>query len=392
MFSTVTFLILLIVVCPQTATPECLNSTELNIARDDWFENRTSAQDAYGLIQDWEFCYKCSFSKLFQYQTSFNEDISGWDAGGVTNMAYMFDNATIFNNDLSGWNVTNVESMHKMFHEVTTFNQDLAAWDVSKVTNMSWMFDTATKLNKNLSGWDVGKVADMSKMFHEAESFNQNLSEWDVSKVTKMKNMFNEASSFNLCLAWDVRNDTVTDAMFDNSNGTICTNTSNTPSAELTQIPSMRPSVNLKPETNANAEVLSGKIVIFLLISTSLLVIILTVRQCFSNFCVGDQRILERQDYDDDGEMLFTQDYENCDESSITSVEVSRSMKMNEPINSVEVSRSIRMNEASINRGEEGGVSRSIKMNEASINSSTQDPSTVPLLQGTGSSLGVGEP
>merc|ERR1712183_743953 len=117
-----------------------------------------------------------------------------------------------------------------------------------------------------------------------------------------------------------------------------------------------------------SAEILSGKTVIFLLISTSLLVIILTMRQFFSNFCVGDQRILERQDYDDDGEMLFTQDYEDGDESSITSVEVSRSMKMNEPINSVEVSRSIKMNEASINREEEGGVSRSIKMNEASIN------------------------
>merc|ERR1712183_1081230 len=109
-----------------------------------------------------------------------------------------------------------------------------------------------------------------------------------------------------------------------------------------------------------SAEILSGKTVIFLLISTSLLVIILTMRQFFSNFCVGDQRILERQDYDDDGEMLFTQDYEDGDESSITSVEVSRSIKMNE---------------ASINRKEEGGVSRSIKMNEASINS-TQDPST----------------
>jgi len=37
----------------------------------------------------------------------FNQDISGWNVGNVTNMREMFKESSL-NQDLSGWNVTNV--------------------------------------------------------------------------------------------------------------------------------------------------------------------------------------------------------------------------------------------------------------------------------------------
>lgn len=162
----------------------------------------------------------------------FNQDISGWDVSGVTNMAYMFYFAP-YNQPLGAWDVSSVTDMNNMFANAPNFNQPLDAWDTSAVQNMEQMFVLAaafdqplnnwdvssvtsmrqmfsgTPFNGDITGWDTGNVSDMSLMFSNASAFDQDISGWDVSGVTDMDFMFfsnaSEEASFNQDLsAWCV--------------------------------------------------------------------------------------------------------------------------------------------------------------------------------------------
>ena len=65
---------------------------------------------------------------MFQANTAFNQDISGWDTSLVTTMRSMFQGATVFDQDVSGWNVGSLSTMQNMFTSASVFNQDLCAW------------------------------------------------------------------------------------------------------------------------------------------------------------------------------------------------------------------------------------------------------------------------
>jgi surface protein len=121
-------------------------------------------------------------SYAFNFNASFNQDISSWDVSNVTDMTDMFYSATSFNQDISSWDVSNVTDMFGMFGEATSFNQDISSWDVSNVTDMTEMFQN-TPFNQNISFWDVSNVIGMSFMF-AGTPFNQNIRFWDVSNVT----------------------------------------------------------------------------------------------------------------------------------------------------------------------------------------------------------------
>jgi len=43
--------------------------------------------------------------------------------------------------------------MDSMFREATSFNQDLSSWNIGSVTDMWDMFDDATAFNQNLCAW-----------------------------------------------------------------------------------------------------------------------------------------------------------------------------------------------------------------------------------------------
>jgi len=141
--------------------------------------------------------------RMFVGNTSFNDDISGWDVSRLTDMSFMFAGATIFNKPLNAWDVSRVTSLNSMFNGAWAFNQPLDEWDVSNVVNLESVFYDARAFNGDISSWDTGSVALMPQMFRSASAFNGDLSGWDVSRVVDMNYMFMGASSFDQSLgAW----------------------------------------------------------------------------------------------------------------------------------------------------------------------------------------------
>ena len=169
-------------------------------------------------ISTWNVGRVTNMSFMFYFASSFNQDISAWDVGQVTNMIAMFAGATSFNQDIGAWDVRHVVYMYDMFAYASSFNQDIGAWGVGQVTDMSFMFHNASSFNQDISTWDVGQVADMNYMFHGATSFNQDIGTWDVRQVTYMDYMFANATSFNQNLGnWVFNEMAFLGSMLDNS-------------------------------------------------------------------------------------------------------------------------------------------------------------------------------
>ncbi len=113
--------------------------------------------------------------------------ISDWDVSRVTNM----------------WGLLAAEYDERSDEYVGAgFNEDLSKWDTGNVTNMSAMFGGATSFNSDLSEWDTGKVAYMEGMFYCASSFNSDLSNWDTGKVEDVEGMFDRTTSLEEEPAW----------------------------------------------------------------------------------------------------------------------------------------------------------------------------------------------
>lgn len=148
-------------------------------------------------IGKWDVSEVTNFSKVFEDQISFNEDISGWNMSNAVYLYAMFRNARSFNQDLSKWNMSNAVTLSWMFEEVPLFNGNISKWNTSKVTAMTGMFYGASSFDQDLSSWDTSNVDAMVFMFRNATSFNQDLSSWDVRNVTKEIDMFKGAKCFN---------------------------------------------------------------------------------------------------------------------------------------------------------------------------------------------------
>ena len=154
------------------------------------------------------------------YDSSFNQNIGGWNVSKVTNMIDMFKNTPALSNENAlsihdsfsaqnddvwqyNWGSTklddgNIEDYlkkwknkldHPWFTDVkkadNAYVGHIADWDVSEVTDMNGMFRDSS-FNQNIGGWNVSKVTDMSLMFKNTP-FNQNIGGWNVSKVKYKK-------------------------------------------------------------------------------------------------------------------------------------------------------------------------------------------------------------
>ena len=121
-----------------------------------------------------------SMVSLFQFNETFNGNITGWSVSKVIDMSGMFYCAKSFNQDISKWEFPNLINMSCMFYDASSFNQDISKWKFPNVENMKFMFSYAESFNQSIGKWKFPKVTDMSSMFYGAESFNQDLSEWDL--------------------------------------------------------------------------------------------------------------------------------------------------------------------------------------------------------------------
>jgi surface protein len=163
----------------------------------------------------WDLSKNTSTRTCFQYQFSFNSDLSNWNTSNVTDMSYMFTNATKFYGNIGSWNTSNVANMYAMFGNAYAFNQDIGLWNTVKVTNMSYMFSGASTFNQPIGSWNMSNVTNISGMFSGASEFDQPIGSWNTSKVTTMSYMFYNAYAFNQLIgSWNTSNVTDMSYMF----------------------------------------------------------------------------------------------------------------------------------------------------------------------------------
>ena len=118
-------------------------------------------------------------------------DFNDIDTSDITSMESLFQFNKTFNGDITGWNVSSVTDMGNMFYCAKSFNQPIGNWDVSSVIYMNNMFYNAESFNQPIGNWEFPNVENMEYMFCNATSFNQDLSKWDL-KGKNTTDMFSD--------------------------------------------------------------------------------------------------------------------------------------------------------------------------------------------------------
>jgi len=185
------------------------------------------------------------FSECFKDNTTFNQNIGGWDMFSAQTLESMFEvgvGSNSFNQNIGGWNVSTVKSFKNMFAlrnvaQIQVFNQNIGGWDMSSAEDISGMFGLVSTAgtptgshafnngeSQSINNWNVSNVTNMRGVFGNnsnvggsiaAHAFNQPINQWDVSKVTNFSQMFSVARSFNQSLAgWNLSSATSVSRMF----------------------------------------------------------------------------------------------------------------------------------------------------------------------------------
>ena len=127
-------------------------------------------------IKNWNTSKMTDIHQAFTGLPYFNQDIStktvtvnevtytAWDTTLVTDMSYLFYTypsprlGGVFNQNISNWNVGNVTNIVGLLAYQKLFNQPLNSWNTVKVTNMGDVFTNATAFNQSISDWKVNLV------------------------------------------------------------------------------------------------------------------------------------------------------------------------------------------------------------------------------------------
>tara|TARA_R110001599_G_scaffold144644_1_gene326382 strand:+ start:634 stop:4059 length:3426 start_codon:yes stop_codon:yes gene_type:complete len=145
--------------------------------------------------------------------SSFNQDISGWDMSGATNLSQMFWRNTTFTGSVSTWNISNVTNIGSMFRGANAWMNkqyslsssyqnhptrgEYIAWDTNNVTNMFGVFQ-----NEISAYASIGSVA--------SPGYDGDITNWNTSKVTDMRSMFNGTSAITSSFNQDISTKEVT--------------------------------------------------------------------------------------------------------------------------------------------------------------------------------------
>ena len=57
-------------------------------------------------------------------------DFNDIDTSDIVSMESLFDYNETFNGDITGWNVSSVRNMSNIFYNAKSFNQDISKWDL----------------------------------------------------------------------------------------------------------------------------------------------------------------------------------------------------------------------------------------------------------------------
>ena len=94
------------------------------------------------------------------------------DTSDITSMVSLFQFNETFNGNITGWSVSKVIDMSGMFYCAKSFNQDISKWEFPNLINMSFMFSHATSFNQPIGKWKFPNVKYMGSMFYGAASFD----------------------------------------------------------------------------------------------------------------------------------------------------------------------------------------------------------------------------
>jgi surface protein len=134
------------------------------------------------------------FQRQFMFATSFNGDVSNWDISGSTYTNMCFRGATAFTGiGISTWDMSNVIDISYMFYSATSFDQDLSDWDIGQVSNMSNVLRSVTLSTANYDATLIGWAA-QSVQASQSPHFGSSKYTWGGAAAAARASLISEDS------------------------------------------------------------------------------------------------------------------------------------------------------------------------------------------------------
>ena len=141
----------------------------------------------------WDTSALRTMVEMFEYASSFNEDIGAWDTSGVTRMNSMFYYASTFNRDIGGWAVLSVTDMGSMFRYAMPSTRTLAPGASAKSPRWTTCSKCARpSIRTSAIGRFTAATSSMYRMFWKASAFDQDLG-WCVDNDVNLVQAFSRA-------------------------------------------------------------------------------------------------------------------------------------------------------------------------------------------------------